>query len=220
MRLRVLLLVPLFYLSSAQAINVGAITVFINDDMQEVSREISNNTDQARLVNISVTRISSPEEGGTEIPMDVDGELLLSPSRVVLPANAKNNVRFFYNGPTDSQERYYRITWFDTALSLDESRNAQRQALATTSAKIGTILVVTPRQSTFDFALEKGVLLNKGNASYRVIAYGPCRDKPSEQCKENYFDLPGKKRAFREVNIDSDQSHIGLWQGEQYVIVK
>ncbi|WP_323945839.1 EcpB family pilus assembly chaperone [Aeromonas hydrophila] len=215
-----MLLLPLFiYPLASQAINVGSITTFIDVGVQDVAKEVENNSDQARLVTVSVSRISSPEESGVELPM-TDGELLLSPARLMLPAKAKNNVRFFYKGPADDQERYYRITWRDTALSMDEQRNERRQAVATTSAMIGTILVVTPRRSRFDYALEKDQLINRGNASYRVVAYGVCRDKPDEQCKETYYDLPGKQRTFKRVNIHHDKSHIGLWLGPEFVVVK
>jgi hypothetical protein len=217
---RIALITLLAYPIAGFAINVGHITTIIDSGMQEVSKEIENDSDQARLVTIRISRISSPEESGKEIPMEVDGELLLSPSRLMLPAKAKNNVRFFYKGPSDSQERYYRITWRDTALSIDEEREDSRQAVATTSAQIGTVLVVTPRQSNFDYVLDGDTLINKGNASYRVVAYGVCRENPNKQCKENYYDLPGKKRVFQRVNVMNKNSHIGLWLGQHFVVIK
>ncbi len=42
------------------------------------------------------------------------------------------------------KERYYRIVWFDQALSDAQRDNANRSAVATASARIGTILVVAP----------------------------------------------------------------------------
>ena len=210
-----LLLIP----GISQAINVGAVTTFIDAGSQEVAKQIENGSDQARLVTISVTRITSPEEGGQEIPMEVSGELMLSPSRLMLPANAKNNVRFFYKGPQDDKERYYRIRWLDTALSADDQRSERRQAVATTSAQIGTILVVTPRQQRFSYDLKGDTLTNKGNASYRTVAYGPCL-KGEELCKETYYDLPGKQRRFKQVNMRDPKSHLGLWLGQEFVIVK
>ncbi|MEN3802976.1 fimbria/pilus periplasmic chaperone [Aeromonas veronii] len=212
----VLALLPL----AGHAINVGPVTTFIDTGFNEAAREIENETDQARLVTISVTRISSPEEGGTEIANDVNGELLLSPSRLVLPAKGKNNVRFLFKGPADDQERYYRITWRDTPLALDERREEGRQATATTSAQIGTILVVAPRQARFDYVFRNNTLTNSGNASYRVVAYGVCASNPTEQCKENYYDLPGKERRFSRVDIANEKSHIGLWFGKEFVVVK
>lgn len=210
-----LLLIP----GISQAINVGAVTTFIDAGSQEVAKQIKNGSDQARLVTISVTRITSPEEGGQEIPMEVSGELMLSPSRLMLPANAKNNVRFFYKGPQDDKERYYRIRWLDTALSVDDQRNERRQAVATTSAQIGTILVVTPRQHRFAYDLKDDTLTNQGNASYRTVAYGPCL-KGEELCKETYYDLPGKQRRFKQVNMRDPKSHLGLWLGQEFVVIK
>lgn len=210
-----LLLIP----GISQAINVGAVTTFIDAGSQEVAKQIENGSDQARLVTISVTRITSPEEGGQEIPMEVSGELMLSPSRLMLPANARNNVRFFYKGPQDDKERYYRIRWLDTALSVDDQRNEHRQAVATTSAQIGTILVVTPRQHRFAYDLKDDTLTNRGNASYRTVAYGPCL-KGEELCKETYYDLPGKQRRFKQVNMRAPKSHLGLWLGQEFVVIK
>ncbi|MDX7837749.1 hypothetical protein UW989_11635 [Aeromonas caviae] len=210
-----LLLIP----GISQAINVGAVTTFIDAGSQEVAKQIENGSDQARLVTISVTRITSPEEGGQEIPMEVSGELMLSPSRLMLPANARNNVRFFYKGPQDDKERYYRIRWLDTALSVDDQRNERRQAVATTSAQIGTILVVTPRQHRFAYDLKDDMLTNQGNASYRTVAYGPCL-KGEELCKETYYDLPGKQRRFKQVNMRDPKSHLGLWLGQEFVVIK
>ncbi|HDX8346002.1 TPA: hypothetical protein RQM99_002405 [Aeromonas dhakensis] len=206
--------------SPVKAINVGSITTFIDSADDNVSKEIENNSEQARLVTVSIERISSPEEGGITIPMEMDGELLLSPSRLLLPAKAKNNVRFFYKGLEDDIERYYRITWRDTSLSVDEQRNGRRQAMATTSAQIGTILVVSPRKSSFNYTLKHSVLTNLGNTSYRVIAYGVCLDDRSKQCKETYYDLPGKARTFQRVDVTHKESHIGLWLGQDFVVVK
>lgn len=220
MNLKILVAWMLFIPGISQAINVGSVTTFIDAGNEDVSKEIANESDQARLITISVSRISSPEESGQEMPMEIDGELMLSPSRLMLPANAKNNVRFFYKGPQDGKERYYRIRWLDTALSMDDQRNERRQAVATTSAQIGTILVVTPRQQQFDYTLQDGILTNKGNASYRTVAYGTCLKQNQEQCKETYYDLPGKQRHFKKVNIQHPKSHIGLWLGQEFVVVK
>ena len=52
---------------------------------------------------------------------------------------ASDVIRFFYKGPADDKERYYRIVWFDQALSDAQRDNANRSAVATASARIGTI---------------------------------------------------------------------------------
>ncbi len=53
----------------------------------------------------------------------------------------------FYKGPQDNQERYYRISWTDEPVTeFEASKKEKKQGEATTSAIIGTILVVAPRK--------------------------------------------------------------------------
>lgn len=218
-----LLLITSFIFSSyVHAVNVGSVTTFIHPEQESVSKEIANPTDTARLILVSVAKISSPTEGGEVISMEKN-ELMLTPSRLLLPANAKNNVRFFYNGPKDDSERYYRITWTDMALSEEHGSNSSKSAIATASAIIGTILVVSPRIDRFSYEfLPSGQLKNTGNSSYRVVAYGPCIDKYSdkEQCKENYNDMPKKVRQFKLVDVHDKNGHVAIWHGDKFISVK
>lgn len=62
MNLKMLLAWMLFIPGVSQAINVGSVTTFIDAGSQDVAKEIENGSAQARLVTISVSRISSPEE--------------------------------------------------------------------------------------------------------------------------------------------------------------
>lgn len=82
-------------------------------------------------------------------------EMLLSPASLILPANASDVIRFTTR-PNDARERYYRIVWFDQALSEAGQNSARRNAVATTSARIGTILVVAPRQDRFAYQFANG----------------------------------------------------------------
>ena len=74
--------------------------------------------------------------------------------------------------------------------------------MATASARIGTILVVAPRQANFRYQFAGDTLTNTGNATLRIIAYGPClKIADGKECKENYYLMPGKSRRFTRVNI-------------------
>ncbi|MDU3890150.1 MAG: hypothetical protein E7G91_12820, partial [Serratia liquefaciens] len=115
------------------ALDVGEISSFMHSDSARLSKEIKNTTDSGRLVNIKIERISSPLESGTVLPMGSKDEMLLSPASLILPANASDVIRFYYKGPSDNQERYYRIVWFDQALSDVGKNSAKRNAVATTS---------------------------------------------------------------------------------------
>ncbi len=187
--------------SPAQALDVGDISSFMNSGSSTLSKTIKNSTDSGRLINIHLERLSSPLDGGQVIPMDKPDEVLLTPASLLLPAQASDVIRFFYKGPADDKERYYRIVWFDQALSDAQRDNAKRSAVATASARIGTILVVAPRQVNYRFQYANGSLTNTGNATLRILAYGPClKAADGKECKENYYLMPGKSRRFTQVN--------------------
>ena len=193
----------------------------MNSESSTLSKEIKNTTDSGRLINIHMERLSSPLDGGKVIPMDKQDEILLTPASLLLPAKASDVIRFFYKGPADDKERYYRIAWFDQALSDAQRNGSTRSAVATASARIGTILVVAPRKANFRYQYANGTLVNTGNATLRILAYGPCL-KPADgkECKENYFLMPGKERRFTRVNVADKKGRVALWQGEQFVPVK
>lgn len=208
-------------MTPALALDVGDISSFMNSGSSMLSKEIKNTTDSGRLINIHMERLSSPLDGGKVIPMDKQDEILLTPASLLLPAKASDVIRFFYKGPADDKERYYRIVWFDQALSDAQRNGSTRSAVATASARIGTILVVAPRKANFRYQYANGTLVNTGNATLRILAYGPCL-KPADgkECKENYFLMPGKERRFTRVNVADKKGRVALWQGEQFVPVK
>ncbi|MGV0272817.1 EcpB family pilus assembly chaperone [Klebsiella michiganensis] len=208
-------------MTPALALDVGDISSFMNSGSSTLSKEIKNTTDSGRLINIHMERLSSPLDGGKVIPMDKQDEILLTPASLLLPAKASDVIRFFYKGPADDKERYYRIVWFDQALSDAQRNGSARSAVATASARIGTILVVAPRKANFRYQYANGTLVNTGNATLRILAYGPCL-KPADgkECKENYFLMPGKERRFTRVNVADKKGRVALWQGEQFVPVK
>ena len=208
-------------MTPALALDVGDISSFMNSDSSTLSKEIKNTTDSGRLINIHMERLSSPLDGGKVIPMDKQDEILLTPASLLLPAKASDVIRFFYKGPADDKESYYRIVWFDQALSDAQRNGSTRSAVATASARIGTILVVAPRKVNYRYQYANGTLTNTGNATLRILAYGPCL-KPADgkDCKENYFLMPGKERRFTRVNVADKKGRVALWQGEQFVPVK
>ncbi len=205
----------------ALALDVGDISSFMNSDASTLSKEIKNTTDSGRLINIHLERLTSPLDDGKEIPMEKKDEMLLTPASLLLPAKATEVIRFFYKGPADDKERYYRIVWFDQALSDAQRTEGTRSAVATASARIGTILVVAPRKANYRFQYADGKMVNTGNATLRVLAYGPCLKAGEEkECKENYFLMPGKERRFTRVNVADKKGRVALWQGEHFVPVK
>ncbi len=124
---------------SSWAINVGDITSIMTSEQSSLSKEIINTTNSARYVSVTVKRLSSPLPDGTEISIN-PGELLSTPASLILPGDAKDVFRFFYKGPEDDKERYYRLQWIDEPVSESAATKAGKAATATASAEIGTIL--------------------------------------------------------------------------------
>lgn len=205
------------------AINVGDITSIMTSSESLLSKEITNTTDSARYVSISVKQLSSPLADGVEIKPVNPGELLSTPANLILPGQAKDVFRFFYKGPADDIERYYRLQWIDEPVTESTETRANKMAVATASAEIGTILVVAPRKERFDYKLNGDIITNTGNVSFRVIAYGVCEDKARDQgrgCRERYYIMPGSKIKLQFTDISNSRSHIGIWHGKKFIAVK
>ena len=214
---------PLLAVSlSTQAINVGDVTSIMGPDATSLPKEIINTTDTARYVSVSVERLSSPMAGGTILPMETKSELLSTPASLILPGHAREYFRFFYKGPEDNKERYYRISWTDEPVTEFDASKKKKQGEATTSAIISTILVVAPRQERFDYSRSNDTVTNTGNASFRVISYGPCRDRSKDTgqgCRERYYLMPGVSVKIKYTDLTNKKTRIGIWHGENYINV-
>ena len=157
----------------------------------------------------SVKQLSSPLAGGVEIKPVNSGELLSTPANLILPGQAKDVFRFFYKGPADDLERYYRLQWIDEPVTESAETRANKMAVATASAEIGS--------------RNGDVITNTGNVSFRVIAYGACKDKARDQgrgCRERYYIMPGTKIKLQFTDISNSRSRIGIWHGKQFITVK
>lgn len=208
---------------SSLAINVGDITSIMTADQNALSKEIINTTDSARYVSVTVKRLSSPLPDGTEMQFETSGELLSTPASLILPGEAKDVFRFFYKGPEDGKERYYRLQWVDEPVSESASTKAGKAAIATASAEIGTILVVAPRKERFEYGRDGDVITNKGNVSFRVIAYGACKEASQDRgrgCRERYYVMPGTKIRLQKSDVSNSRTRIGIWHGKQFITVK
>lgn len=214
------LVLPFISTFSAQAINVGDVTSMMTPERNNLAKEILNNTDTARFVSVNVERISSPMAGGTIMPMESKSEILSTPASLILPGHAKENFRFIYNGPADDKERYYRLSWTDEPVSEYGASEHKKTGQATTSAIIGTILVVAPRKENFKFKRNGDRITNTGNSSFRVISYGPCKDKSKDTgqgCRERYYLMPGVSAKITHTDLTNKKTRIGIWHGEQLI---
>ncbi|SVN09368.1 CFA/I fimbrial chaperone [Klebsiella pneumoniae] len=94
----------------AQAISVGNLTFSLPAEADFASKRVVNNNKSARLYRIAVSAIDRP--GGSEVrSRPVDGELLFAPRQLVLQAGESEYFKFYYHGPRDNRERYYRVSF-------------------------------------------------------------------------------------------------------------
>ncbi|MBP6116037.1 MAG: hypothetical protein KBC57_00085 [Neisseriaceae bacterium] len=208
--------------SLVQAISVGEITSLIHTDETMLAKEVENTVDGARLVSLSIERISSPMDGGEVLPMDSASEILSTPANLILPGRGKDIFRIFYDGPKDDQERYYRLNWQDNPVQEDGLSKSAKTATATTSASIGTILVVAPRKETFDYEYLNGAVYNRGNVTFRVVAFGPCKTPNAsgqKTCHERYYVMPGVGVKLKYGNLSDKKAHVGIWHRGNFITV-
>ena len=150
-------IIPLSLLSftvtpSSHAINVGDVTSIMGPDASTLAKEIINTTDTARYGLASAWSVSHRLWPVARLSRwRTDRNYYQHPPAWILPGNAKERLSFFYKGPQDNQERYYRISWTDEPVTEFEASKKKKQGEATTSAIIGTILVVAPREERFDY---------------------------------------------------------------------
>ena len=141
-----------------------------------------NNNKSARLYRITVSAIDRP--GGSEVrSRPVDGELLFAPRQLALQAGESEYFKFYYHGPRDNRERYYRVSFREIP-----TRNLTRRS--PTGGEVSmepvvvmdTILVVRPRQVQFKWSFDKaaGTVSNTGNTWFKLLIKPGCDSTEEE----------------------------------------
>nr|WP_085858913.1 fimbria/pilus periplasmic chaperone [Klebsiella pneumoniae] len=166
----------------AQAISVGNLTFSLPAEADFASKRVVNNNKSARLYRIAVSAIDRP--GGSEVrSRPVDGELLFAPRQLVLQAGESEYFKFYYHGPRDNRERYYRVSFHEIP-----TRNLTRRS--TTGGEVSmepvvvmdTILVVRPREVQFKWSFDKvaGTVSNTGNTWFKLLIKPGCDSTEEE----------------------------------------
>ena len=166
----------------AQAISVGNLTFSLPAEADFASKRVVNNNKSARLYRIAVSAIDRP--GGREVrSRPVDGELLFAPRQLVLQAGESEYFKFYYHGPRDNRERYYRVSFREIP-----TRNLTRRS--PTGGEVSmepvvvmdTILVVRPREVQFKWSFDKaaGTVSNTGNTWFKLLIKPGCDSTEEE----------------------------------------
>ncbi|MEX7600833.1 molecular chaperone [Klebsiella pneumoniae] len=166
----------------AQAISVGNLTFSLPAEADFASKRVVNNNKSPRLYRIAVSAIDRP--GGSEVrSRPVDGELLFAPRQLVLQAGESEYFKFYYHGPRDNRERYYRVSFREIP-----TRNLTRRS--PTGGEVSmepvvvmdTILVVRPREVQFKWSFDKvaGTVSNTGNTWFKLLIKPGCDSTEEE----------------------------------------
>ncbi|HDX8444584.1 fimbria/pilus periplasmic chaperone [Aeromonas hydrophila] len=195
--------------SQAMAIDIGAMTIAMAPNEEFIARTVTNNSGSPKVYEVQMEKISNPTATGTSVPT-VPGELLFAPKRFTLHAKRMQNVKLYYKGPADGQERYYRITFTESpAAQFDESGQARRRGALEMRLALQSTLVVRPRQVVFDYQLNEGnqMIINSGNTYFEFMVKQGC-EQPDSDATSKYL-LPGERWHNNSIGK----------QGNQYMII-
>ncbi|WP_400184606.1 molecular chaperone [Klebsiella pneumoniae] len=166
----------------AQAISVGNLTFSLPAEADFASKRVVNNNKSARLYRIAVSAIDRP--GGSEVPSrPVDGELLFAPRQLVLQAGESEYFKFYYHGPRDNRERYYRVSFREIPTrNLTRRSPTGGEVSMVPVVVMDTILVVRPREVQFKWSFDKvaGTVSNTGNTWFKLLIKPGCDSTEEE----------------------------------------
>lgn len=176
---------------SGQAISVGSLTFSMSADDSFVAKRVLNNNQTARLYQIAVVGIDRPGQNETRT-RPADGELLFAPRQITLQAAEGEYFKFYYHGPQDGKERYYRVSFREIPTHNRVVRTTSGAAVSIDPVVVmDTILVVRPRHVEFkwDFDRNAGIVRNTGNTRFKLIIKPGCETR--EEDGDAWYLRPG-----------------------------
>lgn len=137
---------------------------------------VFNDSEKLNLYSVNVLQIDKPGPDGQIINNVYDGEFLYAPLKFTLEPNGMKYFKFYYRGPSDTKERYYRITFHEVPFSLISNTLLKKSGNYLPSIVVDTVLVVRPRKVDLNYTIDegKGVIVNTGNTFFKVIAHKTC----------------------------------------------
>lgn len=197
---------------AAQAISVGHLTFSLAADSNFAAKRVINNNKSARLYRVSIIGIDRP--GGKEVrTRPADGELLFAPRQLTLQAGESEYFKFYYHGPKDDRERYYRVSFREIPTRNFIMRNKNGAGVGMDPVIVmDTILVVRPRQVNFKWAYNRaaGTLSNTGNTWFKLLIKPGC-DTTEEEGDARYL-RPGD--VVRQAALRQPGNHFIIYDGK------
>ncbi|WP_299998511.1 fimbria/pilus periplasmic chaperone [uncultured Cedecea sp.] len=176
---------------AVQAIYIGDLTFSLPSDQEFVAKRIVNNNKSARLYQVSIIGIDSPSQQEVST-RPADGELLFAPRQLVLQAGQSEYYKFYYHGPKDNKERYYRVTFREIPTQHGEITNNNGKISLEPIITVDSIMVVRPREVNFKWHYDaaSGTVANTGNTWFKLLIKPGCQT--TEEEGDAYYVKPGK----------------------------
>lgn len=190
---------------------VGNVYDFLFAKNSSFSKSIMNNGDTTAFVKISVREVTFDLDGkvneGGDIDVDeLDNRLVVSPNRLIIPANGSRSSRIMFSGDREI-ERYFRITYVPVLPSKEDGFEYYDDKYANTLSVgfnmligYGTLVYVAPENTKYDTVFqeeqEKFNIINKGNASIKLNFLVSCQK--DNKCTEPSTAIlrPGKSISY------------------------
>ncbi len=208
MRYRALLTLTCLLASPVNAIDIGPMTAVLESTDEFMARTVTNNGTRPKIYEVRAAKISNPTASGQLLAM-LPGELLYAPKRFVLHSKQQQNVKFYYKGVADDQERYYRVTFIESpAAQVAGHDNKSRKGMLDVKIEMQSILVVRPRQVHFQYQLNQteGSIINTGNTYFEFMVKRGC-EQPDSEADSKYL-LPGETYRNTKISQSGNQKLI------------
>lgn len=179
-------------ISPASAVYFNSVIYDMDNSKDFISRPIINDTKRTNLYTIDAYKISRPGNGMERTEIDVNKELVWSPLKFTVQANGREYFKLYYRGPRDDIERYYRVIFKESPVTLFPWRMERKEMDIIPVVSMSTILVVRPRNTKLNYEIDEknGTIKNTGNTYFRVILQKGCTG--DDESSTQFYMLPGE----------------------------
>jgi len=193
-----------------RAIYLNSLIYDIESDKQFLSIPVVNDTSRSNLYTVSAFRIDKPGEGGENRIRGSEMDVIWSPLSITIPAGGKDFFKVFYRGPKDNQERYFRIVFRESPITIIPFRNDEKATDVVPMVTMSAILIVRPRNTNLMHAIDErnGVIKNTGNTFFRVIIQKGCNG--DDESSEQFYMLPGESYQSAAVRGENKKFIVAL----------
>ncbi|MBK0167387.1 molecular chaperone [Klebsiella sp. S69] len=201
-----------FSIDLAHAVWFDSLIYEVPPEKEYISWPVTNNSIKTNLYSVSAYKIDKPGKTGENRIDSNSQEILWSPLKFTASPNEVDYFKFYYKGPTDDKERYYRVVFREAPVQLFPLLETHRNINLTPITAISMLLIVRPRISRMSFSIDekKGLIKNTGNTYFRVIINQGCNgdDEKSTQ----FYMLPGEEFHNNRVSVQNKKFIVFLSQ--------